>query len=254
MSVIKRYLNFILRTTVLLAVLTAMSSLLATFIGVMIMMPWWFSPTITIITLIVGSYIVFKSQEKQITLKLFKELEDFSKNFYGLTMGGSENREIQIRFILDRVNISDRSEKEVLRIRGKGIRDCHDLIEKWFECYKHEVEYFLKNPKSIDVDNTIRLISEFKNIIYHYHDKVIDATMDYVNDIKYFPKDLIERFETKFDALKSKYNYFGNQFNDYIKRLNKELSYNMDGISIISKELKIENEAELKLATTQRGM
>ncbi|MCP8316327.1 MAG: hypothetical protein H3Z51_05635, partial [archaeon] len=241
MSVFKRYVNFMLRT-MLVAILTAVSSLLITFIGTQMMIPLWFNPVVTVVTLIIGSLFMFRRQEKQITSKLLDELEDFSKTFHSLTMGGGENREMQIRFMLDRVNISDRSQKENLQMRGNHIKDCHNLIEKWFKCHRDEVEYFLKHPKSIDVDNTIRLINEFKQIVFDYKIKFIDATIDYMNDIKAFPKDLKERFETNFDALKSKYNYFGNQFNDYIKHLNKELSWHMDGIEIISKDLKLENE------------
>jgi hypothetical protein len=184
---------------------------------------------------------MFRRQESQITSRLLNELVDFGNTFHGLTMAGSgENREVQIRFILDRVQISDRSQKDTLQMRMNRIRVCHDLIEKWFRCYKDEVEYFTKNPKLIDVNNTTRLVNDFKEIVSCYLTEVTNASIDLINDIKSFPKDLAERFETKFDAFKSKYNYLGNQFNDYIKRLNRELSYKMDGIEIISKTLEIE--------------
>ena len=242
MSVFKRYWSFMLRT-MLVAILTAISSLLTNWIGTQIVTPWWITPTVTFATLIIGSLFVFRRQEKQITSKLLSELEDFSKTFHSLTMSGSgENREIQIRFLLGRVTISDRSRKGALEMRGNHIRACHDLIEKWFKCYEDELEYFLKRPKLIDVENTTRLVNEFKEILSHYLIKVIDASIDFMNDVKIFPKHLKKGFETKFDAFKSKYNYFGNQFNDYIKRLNKELSWHMDGTKIISKDLELEFE------------
>jgi len=206
-------------------------------------MPSYATPIVAFVTLFIGSLFVFRRQEKQITSKLLSELEDFSNTFHSLTMAGSgENRETQIRFLLDRVQISDRSQKDTLRIRGNRIKVCHDLIEKWFKCYRDEVEYFSKNPKSINASNTTRLVNQFKEILSEYLTEVIDASIDHMNNVKIFPKDLKERFETRFGAFKIKYNHFVNQFNDYIKRLNKELSYQMEGGHIISKNLKLESD------------
>jgi hypothetical protein len=159
--------------------------------------------------------------------------------------GSGENREIQIRFILDRVQISDGSQKETLQMRINRIRTCHDLIEKWFRCYIGKVEYFSKHPKLVDVGITSQSINEFKEILAQYMREVINASIDCinaVNDAKIFPKDLKERFEEKFEAFKIKYNHSMNQFNDYIKRFNKELSYQMDTVENISKNLKLEAE------------
>ncbi len=237
---VKRYSNFMLRTS-LLAILTAIASLLSTLIGTRIVLPSWTTPAVAFITLFIGSLFMFRRQESQITSRLLNELLDFSNTFHDLTMAGSgENREIQIRFVLDRVQISDRSQKDTLQMRISHIRVCHNLIEKWFRCHKDEVEYFTKNPKLIDVNNTTRLVNDFKEIVSYYLTEVTNASIDLINDVKSFPKDVVERFEAKFDAFKSKYNYFGNQFNDYIKRLNRELSYKMDGIQIISKVLEME--------------
>ena len=111
------------------------------------------------------------------------------------------------------------------------------MTEKWFRCYKDKVEYFMKNPKLIDVRITTRLVNDFEEIVSCYLTEVINASIDLINGIKSFPKDLAEGFETKFDAFKSKYNYFGNQFNDYVKVLNRELGYELGGIDIISKTL-----------------
>ena len=242
MPVFKRYWNFMLRNK-LVAILTATSTVLSTLIGTQIVMPSYTTPIVAFVTLFIGSLFVFRRQERQITSKLLSELKDFGNTFHSLTMAGSgENREIQIRFMLDRVRISDRSQKNTLQIRGNYIKTCHNLIEKWFKCYENEVEYFLKHPKSIDVENTTRLVNEFKEIVSYYLSEFINASIDFMNNVKVFPKDLKERFEPKFDTLKIKYNHFGNKFNDYIKRLNKALSYQMDGVDIISKNLKLESD------------
>lgn len=240
MPEIQRYGNFMSRS-MLVAILTATSTLVSTFIITQTEFPSWITPLVSFVTLFIGSFYAFKRQQKQITTELLSELQNFNKTFYGLTMAGSgENREIQIRFMLERVHISDVSQKETLQMRGSHIRACHDLIEKWFKCYRDEVEYFSKHPKSIDVDNTIRLISEFKQILSHYLEEVTNASIDSMNDIKPFPENLKEGFETKFDTFKIKYNHFVNKLNDYIQRLNKELSYQMDSADIIPKKLKLE--------------
>lgn len=247
MSVFKRYWNFMLRNK-LVAILTATSTILSTLIGTQIAIPSYATPIVAFVTLFIGSLFVFRRQEKQITSKLLSELEDFSNTFHSLTMAGSgENREIQIRFMLNRVLASDGSHKENLQMRGIHIRECHYLIEKWFRCYKKEVEYFLKHPKSIDAENTIRLVGEFRDIVSHYLEKVINTSIDFTNDIKAFPKSLNEQFEIHFSALRSKYNHFGNKLNDYFKHLNKELSCRVDSIDVISKDLKLEN---LKIDST----
>ena len=245
MAVFQRYWNFMLRNK-LVAILTAISTILSTLIGTQIVMPLYATPIVAFITLFLGSLFVFRRQEKQITSKLLSELMDFSKTFHSLTMAGSgENREIQIRFMLGRVHISSKSQKNALQIRGSHIKVCHNLIEKWFKCYRNEVEYFLKHPRLIDVENTTRLVSEFEDIVSHYLREFINASIDFMNDVEDFPKDLKDRFEPKFDTLKIKYNHFGNNFNDYIKRLNKELSYQMDGVDVISKNLELESKKSI---------
>lgn len=250
MSVFRRYGNFMLRNK-LVAVLTATSTILSALISTQIEIPSYVTPIVAFVTLFIGSLFVFRRQEKQITAKLLSGLEDLSKKFHSLTMSGSGgDREIQIRFMFDRVSISDRSRKETLQMRLSRLKTCHNLIEKWFKCYEDEVEYFSKHPKLVDIDNAWRLVNEFKDILSHYLREVINASIDFMNDVKVFPKDLKERFETKFDAFKSKYNYFGNQFNDYIKQLNKELGYNMDTTDIISKTLELESEKREKDTTT----
>lgn len=245
-SVFKRYWNFMLRNK-LVAILTATSTILSALIGTRIVMPSYVTPTVAFLTLFIGSLFVFRRQEKQITSKLLSELEDFSNTFHGLTSGSGENREIQTRFMLNRVLISDGSQKNSLQMRGNHIRECHYLIEKWFRCHRKEVEYFLKHPKSIDAENAIRLVGEFGDIVSHYLEKVINASIDFTNDVKKFPKSLNEQFEAHFSAFKSKYNHFGNEFNDYIKHLNKELSCRVISIDVISKDLKLEN---LKIDST----
>jgi len=250
MSVVRRYWNFMWRT-MLVAILTATSSLVSTLIGTQIVLPSWVTPTVTFVTLFIGSFFAFRRKEKQITSKLISELSDFSKTFHGLTMSGSsENRNIQLRFLLDRVLISDRSQEKTLQMRGNCIKTCHNLIEKWFKHYEDKVEYFSEHPKSIEVDDTIRLVNEFEEILSHYLREVINASIDFINDVKIFPKNLKEKFETEFDAFKSKYNYFGNQFNDYIHHLSKELSCKMDSIEIISKSLQLEYEKPHTDSTT----
>jgi len=44
------------------------------------------------------------------------------------------------------------------------------------------------------------------------------------------------RREEKLDAFKTKYNHCMNQFNNYIKRFNKELSQQLNGVGNISKK------------------
>lgn len=228
--------------TMLVAILTATSTLVSTFIVTHTESPSWITPLFSFVTLFIGSLCVFKRQEKQITTKLLGELEDFGKTFYSLTMSGSgENRDIQIRFMLDRVRISDVTQENVeLRMCGNHIKACHNLIEMWFKFYRDEVEYFSKHPKSTDVGNTIRLVSEFNKIISHYSEEIINASIDFMNATMPFPKNLKEGFETKFDTFKIKYNHFVNKFNDYIQHLNKELGCQMDSAEIISKNLKLE--------------
>lgn len=241
MPAFERYWKFMQRH--ILAILTAIASLFSTLAVTYGMIPQWVTPIVTFTTLIVGSLFVFRREEKQTASKLLNELIDFSNTFHSLTMAGSsEDRETQIRFLLDRVSISDKSQKDTLQIRVNYIKTCHNLIEKWFKCYKDEIEFFLNHPKSIDVANTIRLVNEFKEVVSNYMDNYINPSIDFINDVKSFPKDLKERFESKFDTFKIKYNHSMNQFNDYIKRLNKELSYQMDGVSIISTNLELESE------------
>ena len=207
MSVLKRYWNFMLRNK-LVALLTATSTILSTLVGTQIEMPSYVTPLVAFVTLFLGSLFVFKRQERQITSKLLGELEDFSNTFYSLNMAGSgENRANQIRFMLDRVGISDRSQKEILQLRLNHIKMCHNLIEKWFKFYKNEVEYFLKHPKSIDVTTTVRLVNEFKEIVSSYLDEVIGASIDYMNKLEKFPEDIKKRFDPKFDTFKTKYNH-----------------------------------------------
>lgn len=243
MSLFKRYRKFMQRN-MLVAILTAISTLFSTLVSTQTTIPQWVTPAVTFATLIIGSLYVFRKREKQISLELLSELEDFTKTFLGLVMSGSgENRETQIRFSLDRVRISDITQENVeLRMRGSCIKACHDLIEKWFKFYRDEVEYFLKHPKSVDLNNSTRLVSEFTKIVSHYFEEVIDASIDFMNDTKPFPKNLKEGCEKKFKTLKIKYNHFANKYNDYIKRLNKELSQQMESADIISKDLILEPE------------
>ena len=242
MSTIKRYGKFMEQKHIL-AILTAIATWVTASVVYVLAMPQWITPMVTLTTLVVGSIFAFRKTEKQIASKLLGELEDFSKTFYSLTMAGSgENREMQIRFILDRVQISDRSQKDILQMRINRIRTCHDLIEKWFQCYIGKVEYFSKHPKLVDVGDTAQSINEFKEILAQYMKEVISASIDCINDVRIFPKGLKERLEEKFEALKIKYNHSMNQLNDYIKRFNKELGYQMDAVENISKKLNLETE------------
>ncbi len=61
----------------------------------------------------------------------------------------------------------------------------------------------------------------------------INPIIELMNSVNGLPKDEEERLE----ALRNKYNYFANQFNDYVKRCNKEMSQQLDGIENISKRL-----------------
>jgi len=228
----------------LVAIFTATSTLLSTLVVTQIAIPQWVTPIVTFATLIISSLYVFRKREKQTSLELLSNLEDFVKTFNGLTMSGSgENREIQIRFSLNRIRISDRVQDNAeLKTRGICIKACHDLIEMWFKFYKDEVEFFLKHPKSVDLSSSIRLISEFTKIVSHYFEEVFDTSIDFMNGIKSYPKSLKEGHEKKFKTLKIKYNHFANRYNDYIKRLNKKLSQTLESADIVSKDLIFEQE------------
>lgn len=233
-----------MQRNMLVAISTAIATLFSTLVSTQTTIPQWVTPIVTFATLIIGSLYVFRKREEQISLELLSELDDFTKTFFGLTMSGSdENRETQIRFSLDRVRISDRTQENVeLRMRGNCIKTCHDLIEKWFKFYRDEVEYFLKHPKSVDLNNSTRLVSEFTKIVSHYFKEVIDVSIDFMNDIKPYPKNLKDGHEKKFKMLKIKYNHFANKYNDYTKRLNKELRTLLESVDIISKDLILEPE------------
>lgn len=251
MSLFKRYWGFMQRN-MLVAILTAIATLLSTLVSTQTMIPQWVTPIVTFATLMIGSLYVFRKRENQISLELLRELEDFAKTFHDLTMyGSSENRETQIRFSLDRILTSDRvQENAELRIHGICIKTCHDLIEKWFKFHNEEVEIFLEHPKSVDLNNSIRLVSEFTKIVSYYFKQVIDASIDFMNGIKSYPSNLKNGHEKKFKALKIKYNHFANKYNDYINRLNKELSKTMESADIISKDLILEPEKPTKDLST----
>lgn len=233
-----------MQRNMLVAIFTAISALVSTLVSTQKIMPQWVTPIITFATLIISSLYIFRKREKQISLELLGELEDFVKTFYGLTMSGSgENREIQVRFSLDRIRISDRVQDNVeLKTRGICIKARHDLIENWFKFYRDEVEFFMKHPKSVDLSNSIRLVSEFTKIVSHYIREVVDASRDLMNGIKPYPKSLKEGHEEKFKTLKIQYNHFANIYNDYIERLKKELNRDLEKAGIMSKDLVLEHE------------
>jgi hypothetical protein len=237
LSIVRTYFSFIVRTS-LLAVLTAIAVLVSTYVVTQWGLPSWIPPAVSFITLFLGSLYLFVRQKNQTTVDLLKELKTFGNVFYGLALSNStENRQNQMTFILDRVDLSKLpvgNQKEVYESRISRIRSCHETTDKWFECYKGKVECLLKNPKIVDADNTKELVIDFEKIVSYYHREVINAPIDIFTEIKFVPDKDATYFNTKLEAFKTKYNYFVNGFNDYVKRLNDKLDCHIDLIEIIS--------------------
>jgi hypothetical protein len=235
LSIVRNYFSFLGRTS-LLAILMAIAGLIS-YIATQIGLPLWIAPIVPFVTLFLGSLYMFRRQKNQTTMELLKELENFSNVFYDLALANSgENRQNQMTFILDRIDVSKLpvgDQKGVFELRSRHVRSSHETADKWFKCYRGKVECLLKNPRIINTNNTKELVDDFEGIVSYYCREVINASIDIMTDVKYVPDKDTTYFNTKLEAFKTKYNYFGNGFNSYLKRLNKELNCHLDLIEII---------------------
>lgn len=118
--------------------------------------------------------------------------------------------------------------KRLCNVKNEKIRKIHGT-----KAFTRNIDHSLSHPKLVDRGESTELVNEFREIVAKYMVECINPIIELMNSVNGLPKDEEERLE----ALRNKYNYFANQFNDYVKRCNKEMSQQLDGIENISKRL-----------------
>jgi len=178
-----------------------------------------------------------------------RRLRRLGEDFHDLTMGTRPQAEdFRILRILDFVPRHSREDvrgaaigHQDVHLYKRCIHNAHDLLSGWFDEHQRRVDFFLQSPVLLDRKNLADLVNGFRRLVFEYHGRVVDESIDFVNEAGVEEKDA----RIKFNEFKDRYNQFAERLRSFLKDL-KDDGYDIGTgweVRSVSKELQVKSPA-----------